>query len=208
VEWIEQGVDTGYIQDLPQDEMRRQFGIPLDKPVAVAVNDGDMARVIRLLSLAVRKNCDLLGIIVGKVGSSARQEAQRLGIHDRIHWTGWVSDEDYPRYLAAADFCVIALDDVLMNYARFPAKVLDFLAAARPVVAHNVGQVGALILNSDLGCAVGPSDKEFVAAIQHLASDRDRCRQVGLRGRQLMLNQWRWELRGPQISALLANGAR
>jgi glycosyltransferase involved in cell wall biosynthesis len=203
VEWVKQGVDTEYIQDLPQDEIRQQLGIPLDRPVALAVNDGDMLRPIRLLSRAMQQNSSLMGMVVGNVAAQARDAAREFGIDDRVLWTGWVSDQDYPRYLAAADFFVLPVRDVLMNYARFPGKVLDFLAAGRPLVTNCVAEIGALVKDHNLGSAVVQNDESFIAAILEFASNRASCREVGQRARQLMVSEWRWPLRGPHIARIV-----
>lgn len=55
---------------------------------------------------------------------------------------GWSSYETYKLYLRAADILLLPQRKHLKNIARWPNKLGDYLAAGRPIVATDVGEVG------------------------------------------------------------------
>lgn len=56
---------------------------------------------------------------------------------------GWVPIEQYKKYLAAADILLLPLRDDLLSRSRWPNKVGDYLAAARPILTTNVGEIAS-----------------------------------------------------------------
>lgn len=200
---IPQGIDPEYYQMLPQEEMRKRLGFPLHRPMLGAVNDGDMQREVRIFRHVLRQMPDTLFVILGKIQKKAQALAQQLEINDSIHWAGWVSDEDYPRYIACADACFLPLEDNLNNRARWPAKILDFLSGGRPVVTNSVGEVGPLFEQRDVGLLAGQSDEEFARGILTLLKDGERCRFLGQNARRVMVEEWDWKLRGEQIAQVV-----
>lgn len=57
-------------------------------------------------------------IILGKRHLEARRIAVELGIADHVIETGYVADEDLPRWLACADVCFLPRADTLINRTR------------------------------------------------------------------------------------------
>ena len=110
--------------------------------------------------------------MIGREAPKARQLATELGIDSKIVYTGWVTDEDYPRYLACADVLFCPLRDDLNNQARWPAKILDYLCAARATVTNDVGEVGKLFSQSDIGCLAMYSVEDISEKIVGLLKDK------------------------------------
>ncbi len=198
------GIDTTYIQPYPRSECRERLGLPPSRPILVAVNDGDMERVVRIHHELLRFVPDALAVIVGKVNERAKSLAASLGVSNGFHWAGWVSDEDYPRYFAASDLCFLPLKDSLHNRARFPAKLLDFLASGRSVVTNDVGAVGSLVNRGNVGIAVNQDDHLLVTALAELLNEPGRRKEMGERARHLMTSQWDWGRRTGDIARVLA----
>jgi glycosyltransferase involved in cell wall biosynthesis len=62
---------------------------------------------------------------------------------------------------------------------------MEYMEAARPVVATRVGGVPDLIDDGIQGLLVGPQDPAaFADAVAQLLRDPDRARQMGERGRE------------------------
>jgi glycosyltransferase involved in cell wall biosynthesis len=152
----------------------------------------------------LRQVPDALLVVLGISSIPGAELAERLGISGRIAWTGWVSDEHYPFYLACADVCVCPLEDNLNDRARWPAKILDFLAAGRSTVTNAVGEVDRSFRGRDVAVLVGHGDEEFASAIAALLRESDRRVYLGERARQVMESEWDWRLRGPQIAAMVS----
>ena len=98
-------------------------------------------------------------LIVGKGDDRPRLEslAARLGLSDRVTFTGFVPDEELPDHYNLCD--VFALPSCIEG---FGIVYLEALACGKPVLAGN--QDGALdpLQGAELGCLVNPFDVEEI----------------------------------------------
>jgi glycosyltransferase involved in cell wall biosynthesis len=201
--YLPNGAPTDYIQPLPPQEVRQQFDLPLDVPIVVAARNGDMHREVSIFAEVLKRIPEAMFLMLGQEPATALDLANRLGIRAQIMATGWVSDADYPRYLACADVCFCPLQDSLNDRARWPAKILDYLSAGRATVTNSVGEVESLFRQSEIGLLVGHSDQEFAQGIVALLRDRDQRQYLGEAARRLMVEEWDWQIRGDQIASMV-----
>jgi glycosyltransferase involved in cell wall biosynthesis len=101
VDYIEMGVaDPGRIEPAPHDDIvvTAFGGVTPEKR---------LGPIIRAIAKARRRHPALRLVIVGAPSTDldVMEEAARAGIADRVHVTGYVNDEEVPRYLAEADIC-------------------------------------------------------------------------------------------------------
>jgi glycosyltransferase involved in cell wall biosynthesis len=71
----------------------------------------------------------------GEQDAELKQQVVRLGISEKVVFTGFVSYEELPRYLKVADVAINTLEPTLVANVAFPNKVLQYMAAALPVVS-------------------------------------------------------------------------
>jgi glycosyltransferase involved in cell wall biosynthesis len=205
VVYLPNGAPTDYIRPLPQDRERRRFGLPIDTPVLAAVRSGNMHREVSVFARVLEQIPKAMLLMIGREPLAALQLATQRGFRDRIIATGWVSDADYPRYLACADVCFCPLEDNLNNRARWPAKIVDYLTSGRATVTNHVGDVGPLFRQHEIGLLAGQADGELAEAVVTLLRDPDRRRFLADQARELMVREWDWKIRGRQIAKLMEN---
>ena len=89
------------------------------------------------LAEVLKSSPNLKFLIVGGGDQDAelRQQVKRLGITEKVVFTGFVSYEELPRYLKIADVAVNTLEPTLVANVAFPNKVLQYMAAGLPVVS-------------------------------------------------------------------------
>ena len=202
--WIPQGVDTEYCKPYPKRASREHLGLPVDRPIVLAVRNGDMCKEVRIFSYVLAQMPEALFVAVGRISALGRLLASELGIEHSVHWTGWVPDEDYPRYIACADVCFLPLDDGNINsHANWTGKFLDYLAVGRPVVANEVGEEGILVREHDVGLLAPQDEQGFADAVVALLRDEARCHYYGENARRLMVEKWDWRARGEQIAGVV-----
>jgi glycosyltransferase involved in cell wall biosynthesis len=80
-------------------------------------------------------NLKFLLIGGGEQDSDLKQKVHRLGISEKVVFTGFVSYQELPRYLKIADVAVNTLEPTLVANVAFPNKVLQYMAAGLPVVS-------------------------------------------------------------------------
>lgn len=200
---IPEGAATDYIQPLPQEEMRARFNLPQNVPIVLTGLDWEIERSINIFAAVVKKIPEAYLIVLGRQHPTAMSKAQELDIAHRVYFSGWVSDEDYPRYIACADVCFLSLEDTLLHRARWPAKILDYLAAGKAVVTNGVGEVLNLFAQREVG-VLSPYDIEAMAeTITALLQDSERRLYYGQQARRVMVQEWDWQVRGEQIASIV-----
>ena len=117
---------------------------------------------------------------------------ERLGLKDRLRFSGWLSQADCVEKLDAAD--ALLLPSI---YECGGAVVLEAMSCARPVIATAWG--GPLdYLDESCGILIPPTSREamisgFAAAMDRLAADPDLRRAMGEAGRTRILQDYSWD---------------
>jgi glycosyltransferase involved in cell wall biosynthesis len=201
--YIPNGAPTEYISPKNRKEARARFCLPEDSPILVAVANGDMCREMRIFAEVLRQTPKAILLLIGNVGRPACELAEQLAVDHRVTRLGWVSDEDYPWVLGCADVCICPLQDGLNDRARWPTKILDFLTAGRATVTNPVGEVETLFRKSNVGVLSAHPDEAFAAEIISLLRAHDRRHFLGEIARKVMVQEWDWRVRGPQIAGMM-----
>ncbi len=103
--------------------------------------------------------------------------ASGLGLTDAVRFLGWRSDMKR----VYADLDVVALSS---NNEGSPVALIEALAAARPVVATDVGGVSGVVRHGDTGVLVPPRNPAALAdGILELLRNPDRAASLGRAGR-------------------------
>jgi glycosyltransferase involved in cell wall biosynthesis len=119
----------------------------------------------------------------GPVKGALRAEVARLDLRN-VHFHPQVPMEEIPPLLAASDALLVPLSGHPTFESFVPSKMIDYMAAGRPVIVSAAGEAPRLLERSGAGVAVPPEDPEsLAAAIAALASDPRRAAAMGKRGR-------------------------
>jgi glycosyltransferase involved in cell wall biosynthesis len=200
---IPEGAATDYIVPQEQKRAREHAKLPEGAPIVAAVRNGDMRREVLIFREVSRRIPEALFLIVGSKPQNALEMAEQLGISRQMVSTGWISDQDYPLYLSCADVCICPLEDARNDRARWPAKILDYLTAGRATVTNAVGEVTALFTTREVGVLTEQETEAFAESVADLLSNPDRVRFLGARARKVMVEEWDWRTRGPQIAEMV-----
>ncbi len=123
------------------------------------------------------------------VGDGAeREELMRKTIEQgltNVHFEGRVDRSKVPGLIASADLAVLCLRDVPLFEDALPTKMLEYMAASRPVVAAAAGDAARLLERSDAGIACPPGDPAALAAsLTEAMRDPVRAERMGANGRR------------------------
>jgi glycosyltransferase involved in cell wall biosynthesis len=118
----------------------------------------------------------------GRLG--AMQElARRLGVQERVRFTGWLSAEDLALELAEAS--VVVMPSLWPEPAGLVG--IEAQAAGRPVIASATGGVGDWLQDGVNGLCVRPGDAgDLARALDELLDDPDRQAAMGAAGRRMV----------------------
>ena len=140
-------------------------------------------------ALLARTRPDAHFVFVGEGPSRARLEAlaRELNISNRVHFLGLRRD------IARLNW---SFDCVLLTSLQegTPISIIESLAAARPVVATDVGGVSRLIQHQTTGLLIPPRDPAAAArAVNRVLSEPRNAEIWGERGRERVQREWSLE---------------
>ena len=124
---------------------------------------------------------------------------QQLGIAGAVNDFGPRPFEEIPVFLGAADVLLLPISDNLMNRARGPIELGDYLAAGRAIVANPVGDLVDVFEQDDVGLLAEATPEAYGAAMVELLLDRERCTSIGQRARQVAKGEYTWRLLAPAL---------
>jgi glycosyltransferase involved in cell wall biosynthesis len=120
----------------------------------------------------------------GELEQELKEEAQRLGIAERVRFLGL--RQDVPKLLAVMDVFVLPSLSEGLSIA-----LLEAMRAGRPVVATRVGGNPELVIEGKTGFLVAAEDAPALAqAILKLLEDSNQAKTFGARARRLVEQQY------------------
>lgn len=141
-------------------------------------------------------------LLVVTDGSFAPYEglAAELGVRDAVDLVPAPPFAELPALLATADVCANPRTDC----DGMPVKLLNYLAAARPVVSFAGSAPG--IAPGDAAMLVPDADvAAFAQALRALIEDPELARALGARGREHVARHYRWPAAAATLEEIYRN---
>ena len=183
-------------------DIRAELGIPADAPLIGTVTVLRPEKALHLLIEATaklnRELPDLWTLIVGEGRERSSLEALvgSLGVGHRVVLTGYRAD--IPDVLPTLD---VAVSSSLREGS--PLAVMEFMEAARPIVATRVGGVPDLIEDGVHGLLVEPGDAEALTnAIRRQLTDSAAAHAMGQSARERRRGEFDIDLTVRRFEAL------
>lgn len=152
--------------------VRRKYALP--DAFALTIGDLDprknLLTAIRVCGALERNSLSLPLVLAGKKISDSHSleletEVERLGLKDRVIFTGRLEDDELPIFYRAATLFLFP-----SHYEGFGLPAVEAMASGTPVVASTGGSLPEVV--GDAGMIVPPEDVEgFAAAIHRIYSD-------------------------------------
>ena len=162
-----------------QGEFRREMGLSEEHKLIGIVGRlfaiKNHALFLKSAALIVAREPAARFVVVGDgvLRPALENQAQDLGIADRVLFTGW--RRDLPRICADLNVLVVSSDN-----EGTPVSAIEAMAAGCPVVATRVGGLPDLIEDQKTGCLVPPRDAEALAsAVLDLLQSPHTARELG-----------------------------
>ncbi|MFA5146525.1 MAG: glycosyltransferase family 4 protein [Candidatus Omnitrophota bacterium] len=117
--------------------------------------------------------------------------AKDLDIEERVIFTGAVEHDKVPAYIASADIAVAPFEDNDVTRCKSPLKIVEYLAAGRPIVASDVGDVRAMVGDCAILTEAG-SPASLAGGILKLLGDERLRTELGARARKRAEEYYNW----------------
>lgn len=145
---------------------------------------------------------DILFVIMG--AGDAKDDLMALsaglGLDGYVHFTGWVETETIVCYLSSSDVCVDTMPKTPYSDAATLNKILEYMAAARPVVTSDL--VESRVSAQEAAVYARPGDvPDLAEKVVSLLSDEERRVRMGELGRLRIEEELGWEHQEPYLLA-------
>jgi glycosyltransferase involved in cell wall biosynthesis len=206
---IYNGVDLERFDEAPgRDVVRKEFGIPVDAPVAVAIGRLEPEKGHPTLIEAwplVHHHFPEARLLIAGEGSERDRLEGLAAAHlrsdlccDSVSFLG--RRDDIPAVLAAADVVTMPSYREAQGIA-----ILEALAAERAVVASNVGGIPEMISDGENGILVPSHDPSaLAAAIISLFTHPDRAAKLAAAGHEMVHEEFCIDYMMRDIEAIYA----
>lgn len=137
----------------------------------------------------------------GRADVAARTDLATLG--DQLDDLGMLPAVDVPRVVSESAMGLVLFLGLPNHLEAQPTKLFEYMAAARPFIASDFPYWRQLLERFDCGLFVDPEDSDAIRdAVQSLADDPERLRQMGARGRAAVLTDFTFENEASRLREL------
>ena len=169
-------------------ELRRKYGVPEGRQVVLQVSwvipEKGWDDLLAAARIVVDRGADVHFLMAGEGVERPRymEETAKLGLQDRVTWTGTVAKPIESGLFAAADVvCQVSRWEEGFGYV-----IAEALACRRPVVGTRAGAIPELVREGETGLLVERRNPAQLASrILELLGDAERRKSMGEAGRRL-----------------------
>jgi phosphatidylinositol alpha-1,6-mannosyltransferase len=198
---IAPGIDTTHFAPATDAiELKRELGLA-DKRVIVSVGrlvhrKGQDTLVESLPEILTEfPDAHLLFVGVGPHLEYIHKRAIQLGVLDHISFVGRVQYSELPRFISVGEIFAMPSRSRLagLEVEGLGIVYLEASACGLPIVGGLSGGAPDALLEGETGFAVDGLQPSAVAgAVKVLLRDPELAHQMGVRGRQWVIDEWEW----------------
>jgi phosphatidylinositol alpha-1,6-mannosyltransferase len=209
---IAPGIDTNHFSPRADaDALRSELGLS-EKKVIVSVGrlvhrkgqDTLIESMPKILEQI--PDAHLLFIGEGPYKDYLVKRAAELKVSQAITFIGRIQYAELPRYICVGDIFAMPSRSRLagLEVEGLGIVYLEASACGLAVIGGKSGGAPDAVLEGETGFAVDGTSADSVAeAAITLLNNPERARQMGLRGRQWIIDEWRWEIWVEKFAQLL-----
>lgn len=169
---IKTGVDFSLFNvDYDGSEIRRKYRINEDEIVLFFMGwlypFSGLDELVIDLSGCPNNKVKLLILGEGELEEVLRNTVKNYGIEEKVIIVNWQPYKEVPKYIAAADICLLpAYDNLTMKYI-VPIKIYEYMAMGKPVIATNLYGLQKEF-GSDSGVLYVNSPRDVLSKVNYL----------------------------------------
>lgn len=151
-------------------------------------NKDGVDQLIKAFSIFHESHNDYKLLIIGKApltddDSDNMRLVRKLGLLDKVVFTGLVSSNDIPQLLKNATVLALDRPDNLQAKYGFPTKLGEYLLTANPVVVTSVGDIPLFLKDKYNALLANPDEPEnFAENLEWVINHPSEAEEIGKRG--------------------------
>lgn len=176
------------------DGVYKQETVPYIGYCGAADNNKDgVDRLIKAFVMIAGNYPKLQLFIMGPKNADSKNEelVKKLGIEDRVVFTGMINPKRMPQMLVNAHLLALARPQSVQAKYGFPTKLGEYLLTGNPVVVTGVGDIPRFLKDGESAFIANPDDvNSFAERLDYVLSNPVESKQVGECGRGVALKNF------------------
>ena len=191
-------------------QIREKYQLAQDKVIlylGTAYRNSGAELLLEALPSVLEKGCKTSIMFLGwpHAQDVLSKIADELGVSQKVIFAGAVSHDNVPLFLALADVAVGHLGIVGTKHT-IPVKVLEYMAAGKPVVALQYSVTDELLTDGYNGLLLHKADKDELAELLvRLLQDPSYARNLGLNAQKTVIENYDVKVVGQRLETELYN---
>jgi len=125
---------------------------------------------------------------------------KKYKIHSESKEFGWQDYNTYAESIGCADIFLLVQRENLMNEARWPNKIGDYLAAGRLILTNPVGEIKVMAKEfPDAFIETDYNAEALIETIKKIYQDKTNLLQKGAHVRKIAENHMSWKLKAAEL---------
>lgn len=184
LKFVKLGIDPEKIYVIPNGvdvELFKPTPLP-EEPVVLYYGTFQEHRALFLSEVVehtCRKNTGVKFLLIGDVPSWFKQKMSKLGLTEKVVMPGFIPHDELPKWLVRARVCLLPQDRSLGG--RFPSKLIEYMAAGRPIVATDVEE-SFPVKESGAGLVVPVDPKAMAEATLRILNNATAAKEMAENG--------------------------
>lgn len=199
MEWVPPGVDLEKYNRVPLISIREKYGIPENRDIILFVgvmNKSTAHKGVNTLLRAFKeiyKDTDSYLVMVGKGDMIPYylEKCKKLGIIDRVIFTGFVEEEVLINLYREAEILVLPSTTIQEGFGMV---LIEANALGTPVIGSKIGGIKYVIRDGKNGLLVPPQNHRILANfIIKLLHNKFLSKLLGLNGKEMVKSNYKWD---------------
>ena len=191
---VPNGVNLTNFAGIERDyDFRRRYAMDNEKIILFMgrlVYEKGVQHLIAAMPKILSKYHDAKLVIAGKGGmlNELRQQADALGLGQKVYFAGYLNGKDVARMYKAADISVFP-----STYEPFGIVALEAMLAERPIVVSDIGGLNEIVQHRENGMKSYAGNPNSLAdSIIELLYDPQLCANIVKKAKAKVRNEYNW----------------
>lgn len=194
---IPYGVDVGRFSSFGKgEEIRKKLQIDRDVKVLFALQRLSRTKRVDILIKSLKYILSVDKKVILIIGGKGSEEktlkaiAKESNVHNNVIFTGYIPEEDIPKYFALADIFLFSSPD-----ETFGVVLAQAMAAGKPIVAVNATSTPFIVDHGKNGTLVDSLDpKNFAKAVIDLLCKKEALAGYSENGQRKAVKEYEWDV--------------
>ncbi len=200
------GADVEHVQPINKSVARKLLNLELDKKIIGYVGiiyKEDLELLTQSFLHISRMDPTIQLMLIGRKSPESLNLPSE--VLKKVIFIGDVSSEGLHKHIAACDAMILPLKNNILNRGRSPAKIGDYLAAGKPIIATRVEDICSMIEDGKCGVLTNDTPEDFAQETVELLSKPEMIDELGKNARTLALTKYDWRLLTARIEDFYYN---